>query len=148
MDFLLLRTILNDVCSGGKLTGGGISLVTLELPVKDGLHGSAIAEGRYPIELLPSSRFMKSSDPWVQRYAKAMPHLIGVQGRTDIMMHWGNDVRATDGCPLVGARWTDNFIESSRIAFAKFYDFLTPEGCFITISSSVEASAGRSSPSI
>lgn len=116
----------------------GATFYSLELPVKDGLPGSAIPLGTYDIELAPSPKFLKSTDPWVQKYAKAMPHIIGIPGRSLILIHWGNEPTDTDGCILVGHRRKLDFLYSSRKAFIDLYPMIV-EGvnageCKITIS--------------
>lgn len=110
----------------GELTGQSPGFLdfrqqTLELPVRDGLHGSAIPEGRFEIHLFPSPKFMRLSDPWVMRYAKLMPHLLEVPKRTDIMVHWGNNAEDIEGCVAVGMTASLNFIGESRLAFSRLY---------------------------
>jgi len=97
---------------------------TLELPVKDGLPGSAIPPGTYQIELAPSPKFHLSNDPWVERYADAMPHIIDIPKRSLIMIHWGNAPENTDGCILVGNLHDLDTVGDSRAAFEKLYPLL------------------------
>lgn len=97
---------------------------TLELPVVDGLPGSAIPPGAYTIELSPSPKFMKSSDSWVERYAHQMPHLVGIPNRSLIMLHWGNTPENTDGCILLGDSHDLDSIGESRMAFERLYSML------------------------
>ncbi len=97
---------------------------TLELPNKDGLPGSCIPQGTYPIVLAPSPKFELSNDPWVRRYAGLMPHAIQIPNRTLIMLHWGNDPSETEGCILVGLSEDNNFVSSSRAAFEKLWDLI------------------------
>src|SRR6267154_221842 len=97
---------------------------TLELTVKDGLPGSAIPPGEYKIELTPSPKFHLSSDPWVERYADAMPHVI-CPPRSLIMIHWGNGPENTEGCILVGMTHDLDDVGGSRVAFEKLYPLLS-----------------------
>ena len=94
---------------------------TLELPVVDGLPGSCIPPGTYEIVLAPSPKFQQSSDPWVQRYADAMPHVV-CPPRSLIMIHWGNGPTDTEGCILVGLSHDVDMVQESRAAFASLYE--------------------------
>lgn len=124
MNFTLQRGAGTRSTPGVLYAEGMQQLYTLELPVKDGKPGSAIPAGTYKIERAPSPRFMLSIDPWVLGYAKEMPHLLDIPGRSLIMVHFGNYVTETDGCILVGLTRADNFIGASRDAFIKFYGML------------------------
>jgi hypothetical protein len=84
---------------------------TLELPVRDGLPGSAIPLGTYPVSTYPSPRF-----------GRLMPLILGIPDRSNIEMHWGNTPEDTDGCILLGEPSpTPDFIENSRETFDKFW---------------------------
>ena len=74
---------------GSLAVNGVFECFTLELPVRDGLPGSAIPAGRYPVVLRPSPKFLAVIDPWVQNYASAMPHVVCRYHRTLIMIHFG-----------------------------------------------------------
>jgi hypothetical protein len=81
-----------------------------------------IPAGTYNVVLLPSPHFEESTDPFVKRYASKMPHLQKVPGRSEIMIHWGDDPEDTEGCVLVGnRRMSDFLIGDSRNAFAALY---------------------------
>lgn len=102
-----------------------ITIVSLELPNIDGKPGSCIPQGKYPVVLAPSPKFLRSNEPWVLRYAMLMPHIIQIPDRTDIMFHWGNDVENTEGCVLVGTTHpSQDFIGSSRPAFEKLWSII------------------------
>lgn len=110
---------------------------TLELPVRDGLPGSAIPAGKYPIVLAPSPKFMASADAWTQLYASQMPHIEPIPGRSLIMLHWGNSPADTDGCILVGRTPATDAVWESRPAFAALYieiqQAVRNEGCWIEV---------------
>lgn len=93
---------------------------TLELPVVDGLPGSCIPPGLYPVKLSPSPKFMASSDVWVGKFASSMPHVI-CPPRTLIMIHWGNEPENTEGCILVGYTHDLDVVGESRAAFEALY---------------------------
>jgi len=138
MILTLSRTVFSPDYTMGELTvDGSPECATLELPVKDGLPGSAIPEGNYPVVLAPSPKFEASTDPWVLNYASQMPHVIHIPNRTLIMIHWGNEVVDTDGCVLVGQRAEVGFIANSRLAFAKLFvkiqAGIRAGGCSITV---------------
>jgi len=123
MDLYLAREWLTPRSTTGILMVEGQVFYTLELPVRDGLPGSAIPPGRYPIRLLSSPRFMQVglTDEWVREYAPLMPHIVDIPGRSLIMIHWGNEPDETDGCVLIGLSHEQDFVGSSRTAFAAFY---------------------------
>lgn len=93
---------------------------TLELPIKDGLPGSAIPPGTFKIELAPSPKFLAAGqhDLWIAKYASKMPHVIGIPKRSLIMLHWMNWPTDTDGCIGVGFVYDRDYIGQSRSAFA------------------------------
>ena len=105
--------------------------------MRDGLPHSAIPPGRYQIELAPSPKFLKSTDPWVMKYANAMPHLLSIPGRSLIMIHHGNMPDETDGCILVGLKHDPDMVSGSRPAFDLLYEAIEAPAlageCFISI---------------
>lgn len=138
MNLTLSRTTFSpDYTLGALAVDSSPECVTLELPVRDGLPGSAIPEGTYPVVLAPSPKFERSTDPWIQNYAGQMPHVIHILNRTLIMIHWGNVEADTDGCILVGQRAETAFIANSRLAFAalffKIQAGIRSGGCFLSV---------------
>ena len=122
MKLALCRTTLTPDSTIGQLyIDGQRFCYTLELPVIDGLPGSAIPEGTYPVMLAPSPKFMASKDPWELKYAQLIPHIYQIPNRTEILMHWGNTAEDTEGCILVGESLGVNFIGNSRLAFEKLW---------------------------
>jgi hypothetical protein len=83
---------------------------TLELPVRDGLPGSAIPIGTYKVTAYPSPKF-----------GRIMPLLVDVPGRSNIEIHWLNTPSETDGCIGLGDTIGKNFIGKSREAFDNFW---------------------------
>lgn len=125
MELTLTRTTLDSNCTQGDLlVNGTFECFTLELPVKDGLPGSAIPPGKYLIALAGSPKFLSSTDVWVQRFAETIPHLLGIPNRTNILIHWGNDAKDTEGCILVGDSLAADFIGNSRKAFEELHAML------------------------
>lgn len=130
MELTLQRIFFNNLSTCGELVVSGDPrspmFYTLELPVKDGLPGSAIPPGRYRIELAPSPKFLDAAqhDPWVEIYASQMPHIIGIPNRSLIMLHWGNTPENTDGCILVGLLHELNEVGESRKAFEQLFDII------------------------
>lgn len=124
MDLTLQRLRFTPRSTGSDLLlGDGITrLYALELPVKDGMPGSAIPPGRYKITLEPSPKFLSSMDAWVQRYAQRIPHINGIPHRSHILIHWGNYPDDTDGCVLVGLTQDLDFVGASRPAFSDLMD--------------------------
>lgn len=118
MKLRLLRTFLNDTCTIGELYADDVMLCfTLELPVRDGLPGSAIPTGIFPVNNRVSPRFGRN-----------VPHIEPIPNRSSILIHWGNTASNTDGCVLVGKTHNlDNpcFIGESRKAFDELYALFT-----------------------
>lgn len=87
---------------------------TLELP-----KGKCIPEGDYPIHLTYSPRFKR-----------IIPLVFMVPGFSGVRIHWGNFVKDTQGCPLVGydkgydAQGVDCVLRS-RICFEELNRWLT-----------------------
>lgn len=138
MNLVLQRDVFTDLSTSGEVfIDGEHECYTLELPNKDGKPGSCIPQGTYRIELQPSPKFMRSTDPWVQKYAHRMPHINGISGRSLIMFHWGNRPEDTDGCVLTGTTRDPDFIGQSRPAFEKFFDKIFADAesgnCFVTV---------------
>lgn len=118
MNLILQRDNLTDESTEGTLTvDNEPECYTLELPVKDGLPGSAIPPGTYLVVLATSPKFLRSDDLWVKQFADTIPHIIRIPNRTDILIHWGNSAADTEGCILVGQSRGEDFIGSSRAAF-------------------------------
>ncbi|HEX8838454.1 MAG TPA: DUF5675 family protein [Candidatus Acidoferrum sp.] len=125
MNLTLTREQLGSESTEGILfVDGEQECFTLELPVKDGKPGSAIPPGQYLIIIAGSPKFLRSTDTWVQRFAYTIPHVVGIPGRSEILIHWGNDAADTEGCILVGQTRGDNFVGSSRAAFEALHDKL------------------------
>jgi hypothetical protein len=124
MELLLQRLHFTDTSTEGELSAGTFLCDTLELPVIDGLPGSAIPPGTFLIKLLPSPKFESSGDPWVLQYAGAIPHVLGIPNRSDILIHWGNSATDTEGCILVGDTEASDFIGESRKAFSELWPLL------------------------
>jgi Family of unknown function (DUF5675) len=140
MELTLTRIDFREASTIGELDIEGVNICwTLELPNKDGLPGSCIPQGRYPVVLAPSPKFEQSTEPWIQQYASRMPHIIQIPDRSEIMLHWGNDPADTDGCVLLGLSHPDNqdWVGSSRPAFEKFFALIAPVAgpgqCFLTV---------------
>ena len=116
---------------GQLLVDGAPQCYTLELPYTDGKPGSAIPEGTYPVTVYPSPKF-----------GRLMPLIIGIPGRSQIELHWGNTPADTDGCVLLGKTTSADFIGESREAFDEFWakvqGALEAGGVTITIKRSFE----------
>ena len=145
MRIVLQRKELTPTSTIGEMTINGVhECYTLELPVVDGLPGSAIPPGLYSVTVSESPKFMKSTDPWVEVMADRIPHLNGIPGRSNILIHWGNRDTDTDGCILVGQTYGEDFIGASRAAFGSLQPKIIVscdnplEGCEIEVLMPVE----------
>jgi len=139
MEITLKRTNLDKVCTMGTLSieGPSFECHTLELPNKDGKPGSCIPQGRYRVVLAPSPKFENSANPQDHEHASEMPHLQDIPGRSLIMIHWGNTVKDTEGCILVGQEEGFDEIERSRAAFEDLWNAIQVDArnnnCWITV---------------
>jgi hypothetical protein len=106
------RFTFTDVSTEGELSIDGERFCwTLELPVRDGLPGSAIPLGTYKLVSYPSPHF-----------GRLVPQLVDVPGRSEIEIHWGNTAADTRGCILLGGSMPEaNFIGNSRQMFDDFW---------------------------
>lgn len=112
MEILVRRLWLTPQSTCGELAIDGLDrMFTLELPVKDGLPGSAIPPGRYPVTVYDSPHF-----------GREMPLIQNIPGRSDIELHWGNYPTDSRGCILVGLQHEPDAILGSRLAFDALWD--------------------------
>jgi len=115
MELTLNRIYLTDVSTMGDMLVDGVEeCSTLELPVRDGLVGSAIPPGRYQVTIAFSPRFQRN-----------MPLLVAVPFRSAIEIHMGDYPHNTEGCVLLG-RYDPAHLDqltpgSSTPAFTAFY---------------------------
>ena len=136
MKLTVVRDTFTSKSTTGELSIDGVqSLWTLELPNKDGLPGSCIPQGTYNVISYPSPKF-----------GRLMPLLVGIPGRSNIEMHWGNTAEDTDGCILLGRTRDTDYIGESRMAFDDFW--AKAQGpiergvCWITISGGAQVPEG------
>ncbi len=131
MDLALQRLTFSPHSTiGDMLIDGDFECNTLELPVVDGLPGSAIPPGRYAVTIAFSPRFQRN-----------MPLLAGVPGRSGIEIHTGDFPHNTEGCILLGKydpMKPDELVPgSSTPAFQKFYAQIeaaaSSGNCWITV---------------
>lgn len=81
-----------------------------------------IPAGVYPIDFRPSPDFQRLAeiDPWFKPYCDDMPH-IDYKPDSITMIHVGNVPHNTKDCVLVGQSRGQDFIGSSKAAFAELY---------------------------
>jgi hypothetical protein len=82
----ILRTYKEKATPGWLMINGSYFCHTLELS-----KNLCIPEGEYTIQLTDSPRFKM-----------IMPQIMNVRGFEGIRIHWGNFIKDTKGCPLVG----------------------------------------------
>jgi len=115
MEIRIQRLTFTDKSTIGELYVNGDKLgYTLELPVKDGLPGSAIPQGMYPV-----------ANRYSPRFGRNVPHVDDIPNRSNILIHWGNYPTDTEGCILVGMSAGQDFIGESRKAFDELYALFT-----------------------
>lgn len=111
-EYQLLRVSHNNKATFGCLVVHGIPLVmTLEPPWLDNqTNVSCIPPGEYTVVKHFSNRF------------KECLKILGVEGRTDILIHAGNFPKDTKGCVLVGLRFDNKkkVLKDSRKALELF----------------------------
>jgi Family of unknown function (DUF5675) len=135
MEMILTRFILGDKSTIGDLrldTDENTFCQTLELPVKDGLPGSAIPPGRYQVTIAYSARFQRN-----------MPLLVDVPNRSAIEMHWGDYPHNTEGCILTG-QYDDKApdqIHNTRATFDSFFPKMegaaSAGNCWLTVNGGI-----------
>ncbi len=115
----LKRTELNSQYTVGKLYYNDVYICdTLEDTYRDlskeqKVYGkTAIPEGEYKIRLNYSPKFKRT-----------MPYLLDVPHFTYIMIHWGNTVKDTAGCILVGEN-KGKVLINSRKTFEKVFELI------------------------
>ncbi|HWJ17999.1 MAG TPA: DUF5675 family protein [Geobacterales bacterium] len=92
-----------------------LKIVTLERPwLNNQPKVSCIPAGTYQVVISLSPKF-----------GRLMPRLLNVPGRSEIECHWGNVVTDTEGCIIVGTSETPYGVAWSRLAFGKFFPWLT-----------------------
>lgn len=129
MELKLVRNVFSDKSTIGELfIDGAHECFTLEdvvRPVKIKSE-TAIPAGTYEVDVSFSAKFKK-----------LLPELLNVPNFEGIRIHSGNKPEDTEGCILVGQTESEDFIGSSRAAFAplfaKIQDALKSEKVFIEI---------------
>lgn len=96
----------------------------LEPPVRGTHHGvTAIPAGTYRIDMTTvSPKFRNRS--WARPYGGIVPTLVGVPGRSRILIHPGNRVEDTDGCLLTGLNTIVGGLTSSVRCYEVVMDLL------------------------
>ena len=110
----LVRVSYSHLGTYGTLACGGIPFaVTLEPHWVDNLKNySCIPEGSYVCKRVNSPTYGLTFE------------VTGVNGRTAVLFHWGNEIDNTEGCILLGEEFGElgnsPAILSSKRAFAEF----------------------------
>lgn len=102
---------------GALFLDGRFACYTLEDPCRTGrkIPGeTAIPAGVYRVNMEPS-----------QRFGRLMPRLVNVPHFTGILIHGGNRVADTRGCPLVGLERTTQGVRTCAPALALVVAALT-----------------------
>ncbi len=109
---------------------------TLEPPFRtDGGKPRAIPAATYNVSIRLSPRFQRD-----------MPHVENVPGFSEIMIHWGNFPKDTEGCLLVGHSAQMDFVSESRKTFDPLFAMIksaidSGEGVTITYVDQAAAAA-------
>ncbi|HKV74593.1 MAG TPA: DUF5675 family protein [Gemmatimonadales bacterium] len=106
----LLRTEQNVGTFGRFVIPDGSTLYSLELPWKNNApQVSCIPAGHYDLQ---------------RRYSNShhceVFEIMAVPDRTDVEIHWGNWIKDTLGCVLVGLGRKNDMITDSKAAFDRF----------------------------
>jgi hypothetical protein len=115
-DFTLNRMIFTNESTIGELwTDNRFLCYSLEDTCRlQKIKGiTAIPAGRYEIKMLPSPKFKQD-----------MPHLLNIPNYTDVMLHWGNSPKDTNGCPLLGLSKGVDYIYESKAACAEVFPII------------------------
>jgi hypothetical protein len=129
MQLQLTRKVFTDESTSGELSvDGAFECFTLEDTVRaEKIKGeTAIPAGTYEIAVTFSNKFKK-----------LLPLLLNVPNFEGVRIHPGNTPDDTEGCILVGQTEAEDFIGSSKLAFAplfgKIQDAIKSEKVFIEI---------------
>lgn len=126
---ILLRHKLLSTCTLGTLIVCGRAFATLEPPWRGNRRNvSCIPNGEYDYVYMPKS----SSGRYTGCY-----HVMGVPGRSEILIHAGNTCDETRGCILPGLKHGDicgPAVLSSRIALRQINDLAEKKGKLRVIS--------------
>jgi len=113
MNLVLQRILHTPHSTTGQLSVEGNPLcVTLEPPTAPDPAGNGyvcIPAGTYPLTIR-----------WSWKFAKQVPHVENVPGRSEIEWHIGNFPRDTDGCALFGKDFDSqpDYVSLSTVTFA------------------------------
>lgn len=116
MKITVARTMCGSVCTIGQmLVDGEHECYTLEDVVRpEGapkVYGqTAIPYGTYRVVVTFSNRFQRD-----------LPLLVGVPNFEGVRIHSGNTAENTEGCILVGTKYTSSSVTNSRIAFSSLF---------------------------
>jgi hypothetical protein len=107
----------------------GFQCLTLEDPKrKEKIPGkTAIPDGDYELGLTTSGRLHQKYKEKFPSFHRGMIEILNVPGFTGIMLHTGNTVEQTEGCPLLGwgILWNEAYrrfdLTQSTIAYEDFY---------------------------
>ena len=113
MQLQLTRKTFTDATTIGELSvDGTFECFTLEDVVRDEkIKGeTAIPAGTYEVAVTFSNRFQR-----------LLPLLLNVPNFEGVRIHSGNRAEDTEGCILVGQTQGQDFIGSSRLAFAPLF---------------------------
>lgn len=124
MKLILIRDVMNDQCTLGKLFIDDVyqceTLEDKDRKLENGgvkVHGeTCIPRGLYKVEITYSNRFKRD-----------LPILLNVPQFEGIRIHPGNTSANTEGCILVGERRHSNCITMSRIAFYDLFEKIENE---------------------
>ena len=132
-NFVLTRTHFGPNSTLGKLIAYGTPLIayTLEDAVRE-IPGMPVSEwkikGRTAIPVGAYDLVITYSN----RFKRLMPLLVDVPGFEGVRIHAGNTHEDTEGCVLVGRKWTevqpsglDRMVYESRPAFDAFFSLLS-----------------------
>ena len=131
----VVRDTLTDDSSTGKLyVNGELFCYTLE-PTDRGLENhpdrkikgkTAIPLGEYPIVFRHSPTFSPKFNFALkaEHNRDPMPYLDGIVNFKNVLIHWGNYPKDTNGCILVGKTRQKDFVGQSKEAFKALYEVL------------------------
>lgn len=55
----------------------------------------------------------------------------GIQGHDNILFHWGNYEKDSEGCVLLGDKRVGDMVTNSKVTFKKFMDLLEGQDSFV-----------------
>lgn len=129
MELKLIRKFFSGKSTIGYLmVDGRLECFTLEDMVRE-VKGIPVSSWKVPGKTaIPYGKYEVIID-FSQRFQKAMPHILSVEGFEGVRIHAGNFPEDTEGCILVGRKHSGDSISESTIAYRELFQKIKDALC-------------------